>query len=145
MKILPNLILLKKNYIYILGDFNIQYKLVSKSKSYRMQKQQSSVSESHSNDVKNKSYLQFCTMFGLTQIIKSPTSITCSSTLIDHILASLPDRIFQEGRVSTMVVYHLIAEGHSIQLRVWGMLWAPQQVQGSTLVVVWIFWNFFWI
>ena len=63
-----------------------------------MQKQQSSVSESHSNDVKNKSYLQFCTMFGLTQIIKSPTSITCSSTLIDHILASLPDRIFQEGR-----------------------------------------------
>ena len=79
MKILPNLILLKKNYIYILGDFNIQYKLVSKSKSYRMQKQQSSVSESHSNDVKNKSY-------------------TCSSTLIDHILASLPDRIFQEGR-----------------------------------------------
>ena len=37
-------------------------------------------------------------MFGLTQIIKSPTRIACSSTsLIDHILASLPDRISQEG------------------------------------------------
>ena len=49
-----------------------------------------------SNDVKN--YLQFCTMFGLTQMIKSPTRITCSSTsLIDHKLASLPDRISQEG------------------------------------------------
>ena len=45
-----------------------------------------------SNDVKN--YLQFCTMFGLTQIIKSPTRITCSSTsLIDYILGSLPERI----------------------------------------------------
>ena len=37
-------------------------------------------------------------MFGLTQIVKSPTRITFSSTsLIDHILASLPDRISQEG------------------------------------------------
>ena len=32
--------------------------------------------------------------------------------------------------------YHLIAEGHSIQLGIWGMLGAPQQVQGSTLVWV---------
>ena len=54
------------------------------------------VSATASNDVKN--YLQFCTMFGFTQIIKSPTRITCSSTsLIDHILASLPNRISQEG------------------------------------------------
>ena len=36
-------------------------------------------------------------MFGLKQI-KSPTHVTCSNTsLIDHILASLPDRISQEG------------------------------------------------
>ena len=54
------------------------------------------VSATVSNDVKD--YLQFCTMFGITQIIKSPTRITCGSTsLIDHILASLPDRISQEG------------------------------------------------
>ena len=37
-------------------------------------------------------------MFNLTQMIKSPTCITYRSTLlIDHILASLPDRISQEG------------------------------------------------
>ena len=37
-------------------------------------------------------------MFGLTQIVEFPTRITCSSTsLIDHALASLPDRISQEG------------------------------------------------
>ena len=54
------------------------------------------VSATASNDV--KSYLQFCTTFDLTQKIKSPTRITCSSTsLIDHILASLSSRISQEG------------------------------------------------
>ena len=48
-----------------------------------------------SNDVKN--YLQFWTMFGLTQIKKSPTRIACSSTtLIDHMLASPFERIPQE-------------------------------------------------
>ena len=36
-------------------------------------------------------------MFGLTQIIKSATHITYSSTsLIDHILASLPESVSQE-------------------------------------------------
>ena len=40
-------------------------------------------------------------MFGLTQIIKSPTRIICSSTsLIDHILLSLPERISQEGAIN---------------------------------------------
>ena len=53
------------------------------------------VSATASNDF--KSYLQFCAMFGLTQIIKSPIRITCSSTsLINHILAILPDRISHE-------------------------------------------------
>ena len=37
-------------------------------------------------------------MFGLTQIIKSPTRVACSRTsLIDHILASLPEKISEEG------------------------------------------------
>ena len=40
-------------------------------------------------------------MFGLTQIIKSPTRIICSSTsLIDHILASFPERVSQEGVIN---------------------------------------------
>ena len=40
-------------------------------------------------------------MFGISQIIKSPTCVTCSSaSLIDHILASLPHRISQEGVIN---------------------------------------------
>ena len=46
-------------------------------------------------------------MFGLTQIIKYPTHITCSSTsLTDHILASLPDRISPEGVMNVGLSYH---------------------------------------
>ena len=45
--------------------------------------------------------------FGLTQIIKSPTRITCSSTsLIDHILASLPERISKEVVVNVGLSDH---------------------------------------
>ena len=41
--------------------------------------------------------ISFCAMFGLTQIIQSPTRITCSSTsIIDHTLANLSERISQE-------------------------------------------------
>ena len=53
------------------------------------------ISVTVSNGVKN--YLQFCTMFGITQITKSPTHLTLSSTsLIDRTLASLPERISLE-------------------------------------------------
>ena len=52
-----------------------------------------------SNDVKN--YFQICSIFGLTQKLKSPTHITCSSTsLIDRILASLSERIYREGVIN---------------------------------------------
>ena len=48
------------------------------------------------NDVKN--YFDFCTMFGLKQLIESPTQITCSSSsIINHILASFPNRVTQRG------------------------------------------------
>ena len=37
-------------------------------------------------------------MFGLKQFIESPTRITCSSSsIIDHVLASFPDRVTQQG------------------------------------------------
>ena len=75
-----------KKELYILGDLNINL-----YRNHTGYKNNNLVSATASNDV--KSYLQFYTMFGLTQI-KSPTRITCSSiSLIDHILASLPDRI----------------------------------------------------
>ena len=46
-------------------------------------------------------------MFGLTQIIKSPTGMACSSTsLIDHILANLPELISQEGVINVGLSDH---------------------------------------
>ena len=63
------------------------------------------ISRSVPNDARN--YHQFCTMFGLKQIIKSPTRITCKNTsLIDHILASIPSRISQHGVINVSVSDH---------------------------------------
>ena len=89
-----------KKELYILRDFNINlYQNHTGCKSNTL------VSATVSNDVKN--YLQFCTMFGITQIIKSPTRITCGSTsLIDHILASLPDKIPHEGVMNVGLLDH---------------------------------------
>ena len=45
-----------------------------------------------------KSYHEFCTFFGLKQLIKVPTRITTSSsTITHHILASYPKRVTQCG------------------------------------------------
>ena len=44
---------------------------------------------------------------------------------------------------NSLVGYYLRAKGYSIQLGVWGVLWAAQQVQDSTLVRVRIFWKKF--
>ena len=58
-----------------------------------------------SNDAKN--YLPFGKMFGLEQIINSPTSITCRNTpLLDHFLASIFWWISQLGVVNVGVSDH---------------------------------------
>ena len=76
---------------YILGDFDINLW----QNHYVFQKHDLLSCHSVPN-VKN--YFDFCTMFGLKQLIESPTRITCSSSsIIDHILASFPDRVTQQG------------------------------------------------
>ena len=48
-------------------------------------------------------------MFGLKQLIESPTRITCStSSIIDHILASFPDRVTQRGILNVVLSDHQI-------------------------------------
>ena len=43
-----------------------------------------------------ESYQEFCTFFGLKQLIKiTKRMTTSSSTIIDHILASYPERVTQ--------------------------------------------------
>ena len=76
---------------YILGDFNIN---LWQNGHYVFQKHNFLSCQSVPNYVKN--YFDFCSMFGLKQLIESPTRITCSrSSIIDHILASFPDRVTQ--------------------------------------------------
>ena len=80
---------------YILGDFNLW-----QNGHYFFQKQNFLSCHSIQNDVKN--YFDFCPMFGLKQLIESPTRITCSSSsIIDCILASFPDRVTQQDYLST--------------------------------------------
>ena len=89
-----------KNYVdtsnvetYILGDFNIN---LWQNGHYVFQKHNLLSCHSVPNDVKN--YFDFCTMFGLKQLIESPTRITCSIPFImDHILESFLDRVTQQG------------------------------------------------
>ena len=76
---------------YILVDFNIN---LWQNGHYVFQKRNLLSCHSVSNDVKN--YFDFCTVFGLKQLIESSTRITCSSSsIIDHILVSFPDRVTQ--------------------------------------------------
>ena len=75
--------------MYILGDFNINLYL---NNSYIFQKNNLLQSQSIPSDIKK--YYEFCTMFGLKQLVEVPTRVTCSSsTIIDHILASFPNRV----------------------------------------------------
>ena len=63
------------------------------------------VSATVCNDVKN--YVQFCTIFDLTQIIKCAAHITCSSTsLIDHILSIPPETTSHEGVINVGLSDH---------------------------------------
>ena len=53
-----------------------------------------------------KSYYEFCTFFALHQLIKVPC-ITCNSaTIIDHILASYPERVTQQGIIDVALSDH---------------------------------------
>ena len=86
----------------ILGDFNINLK-----NSYIFQKNNLLQSQSIPGDIKK--YYKFCTMFGLKQLIEVPARVTCSSsTIIDHILASFPNRVSQQGAINVGLSDHQI-------------------------------------
>ena len=81
------------NEIYILGDFNINLYI---NDSYILAKKNILNNKSVPSDV--KSYQEFCTFFELKQLIIVPTRVTSvSSTIIDHVLASFPERVTQSG------------------------------------------------
>ena len=75
--------------------------------SYIFQKYNSLQSQSIPSDIKK--YYEFCTIFDLKQLIEVPTRVTCSSSaIIDHILASFPDRVSQQGVIDVGLSDHQI-------------------------------------
>ena len=89
------------NKFYILRDFNINLSL---NDSFS-QKKSILNNKSIPNDA--KSYYEFCTLFGLYQLIKAPTCITYNSTtIIDHVLVSYPEIITQQGIIDVGLPDH---------------------------------------
>ena len=89
-----------KKEIHIPGDFNINMY----HNRYIARDDNTISSKFLLHDVKN--YPQFCTMDGL-KLTQSPTRVTFNtSTLINHILTSVPSRVFQKGVISLGVYDH---------------------------------------
>ena len=76
--------------ICFLGDFNIN---LFENGKYVLDKSSSNNKNLHSF---TKKYHEYCTLFGLKQLIKCPTCITCNSfSILDNVLASFPDRFLK--------------------------------------------------
>ena len=90
------------NKIYILGDFKINLYI---NDSYILAKKNVLNNKSVPSDV--KSYQGFCIFFGSKQLIIVPTRVTTgSSTIIDHVLASFPERVAQSGVIDVGLSDH---------------------------------------
>ena len=87
---------------YVLGYFNIN---LYRNGKFIICKNNTLVLRSVSNEARNCH--QFCAMFDLKQIIKYRSHITCRNTsLIDHILNSIPSQISQHGVINVSVPDH---------------------------------------
>ena len=90
------------NELYILGDFNIDLIFNGNcilNKTHKI--------KNHFKDFspKIKKYNEFCSIYGLKQLINCQTRITCN-TLIDHILTNVQDNISQYGVINTAISDH---------------------------------------
>ena len=86
---------------YFLGAFNINLFENGKDDFH------SSPSNNKNVDSFTKKYHECCTLFGLKQLIKCPTRVTCnSSSILDHALASFPDRVSESGVIDIGISDH---------------------------------------
>ena len=93
----------KTNEIYLFGDFNIN--LLQNGKFILKENQPYNLKSSSSAFV-NKCK-EFCQIVSLTEIIKEPTRITCStSTLLDQILANSSEKVSQKGVIDVGISDH---------------------------------------
>ena len=90
--------------VYILGDLNINLFVNGK---YTFEKNNNFLVGTEALQSLCRQYKEFCSFFSLTQLIKSPTRITCSSsTLLDHILTNTPDKVKQAGIIDISISDH---------------------------------------
>ena len=93
----------KTNEIYLPGDFNIN--LLQNGK-FILIENQSYKLKNASSALVNK-YKEFYQKFSLTEIIKEPTRITCSTTtLLDHSLTNSSEKVFQKGVIDVGISDH---------------------------------------
>ena len=93
----------KTNAICLLGDFNIN---LLQNGRFLLKENQSYKLKSSSSVLVNK-YKEFCQKFSLTEIIKEPTRITCStSTLCDHIFTNSAEKASQKGVIDVGISDH---------------------------------------
>ena len=84
-------------------------------------------------------WLFYCLELWVTQVQRFDKRI------ISCYQAGVSVKFLMVEETNSMIGYHLITEDHSIPLEVWECCESLPQVQGSTLVGVWIFWKLFWI
>ena len=94
----------EKRELIILGDFNIN---LFQNGKYVLEGNKISIRDNNKTHPLLKQYKHFLSDFGLKQIIKSPTRITCeSSTLIDHIVTNMHEKISQSGVIDIGISDH---------------------------------------
>ena len=80
-----------KNEVYILGDLNINLSTNNKQPSSPLLKQ----------------YKDFLCTYGLKQLVKSPTRITCtSSSIIDHVITNSNEKVSECGVIDIGISDH---------------------------------------
>ena len=93
----------KTNEIYLLGHFNIN---LFQNGKFILKEDQSYKIENFGSALANK-YKEFCQTFSLTEIIKEPTLITCSTTTLpDHILTNSSEKVSQKGVIDVRISDH---------------------------------------
>ena len=93
----------KTNEIYLLRHFNINFLQNGK---FILKEDQSYKMENFGSALVNK-YKEFCQTFSLTEIIKEPTLITCSTTTLpDHILPNSSEKFSQKGVIDVRISDH---------------------------------------
>ena len=90
--------------MYVFGDLNIN--LLQNSK-YILENTKNITKSFPDITADAKKYIEFCQTYGLKQLIRSPTRITChTSTLLDHIITNTSEKVSLSGTIDIALSDH---------------------------------------